>query len=51
MMASSKLAIFTIVFGVAYAVIYVICTEMNLPLLTCGLGFGMPSVGSFARLQ
>jgi hypothetical protein len=34
MMASSKLAVFTIVFSVAYAVIYVICTEMNLPLLT-----------------
>jgi hypothetical protein len=34
MMASSKLAVFTIVFGVAYAVIYVICTELNLPLLT-----------------
>jgi hypothetical protein len=31
MMASSKLAVFAIVFGVAYAVIYVICTEMNLP--------------------
>jgi hypothetical protein len=29
-MASSKLAVFAIVFGVAYAVIYVICTEMNL---------------------
>ena len=34
MMASGKLAVFTIVFGVGYAVIYVICTEMNLPLLT-----------------
>jgi hypothetical protein len=34
MIASSKLAVFTIVFGVAYAVIYVICTEVNLPLLT-----------------
>jgi hypothetical protein len=34
MMASSKLAVFTIVFGAAYAVIYVICTELNLPLLT-----------------
>jgi hypothetical protein len=34
MMASSKLAVFTIVFGVAYAAIYVICTELNLPLLT-----------------
>jgi hypothetical protein len=34
MIASSKLAVFTIVLGVAYAVIYVICTEVNLPLLT-----------------
>src|SRR5262249_56438622 len=34
MMASSKLAAFTIVFGVAYAAIYVISTELNLPLLT-----------------
>ena len=34
MMASSKLAVFTIVFGVACAVIYVISTELNLPLLT-----------------
>jgi hypothetical protein len=34
MMASSRLAVFTIVFGVAYAVIYVISTELNLPLLT-----------------
>jgi len=34
MMASSKLAVFTIVFGVAYAAIYVISTELNLPLLT-----------------
>ena len=34
MTASSKLAVFTIVFGVAFAAIYVICTEMNLPLVT-----------------
>ena len=34
MTASSKLAVFTIVFGVAYAVLYVICTEINLPLVT-----------------
>ena len=34
MMPSSKLAVFTIVFGVAFAVIYVVCTELNLPLLT-----------------
>jgi hypothetical protein len=34
MTASSKVAVFTTVFGVAYAVIYVICTEMNLPLVT-----------------
>jgi uncharacterized membrane protein len=32
--ASSKVVVFTIVFGVAYAVIYVICTEINLPLVT-----------------
>ena len=29
-----KVAVFTTVFGVAYAVIYVICTEINLPLVT-----------------
>ena len=34
MTASSKIAVFTTVFGVAYAVIYVICTEINLPLVT-----------------
>jgi hypothetical protein len=34
MTASSKIAVFTIVFGVAYAVIYVISTEINLPLVT-----------------
>ena len=34
MMASSKLAVFMIVFSVACAVIYVISTELNLPLLT-----------------
>ena len=34
MMASSKLAVFTIVFSVACAVIYVVSTELNLPLLT-----------------
>jgi len=34
MTASSKVAVFTTVFGVAYAMIYVICTEMNLPLVT-----------------
>ena len=34
MTASNKVAVFTIVFGVAYAVIYVVCTEMNLPLVT-----------------
>jgi len=34
MTASSKVAVFTIVFGVAFAAIYVICTEMNLPLVT-----------------
>jgi hypothetical protein len=34
MMASSRLAVFMIVFSVACAVIYVISTELNLPLLT-----------------
>ena len=34
MTASSKVAVFTIVFGVAFAAIYVICTEINLPLVT-----------------
>ncbi len=34
MTATNKLGIFTIVFGIAYAVIYVVCTEVNLPLLT-----------------
>jgi hypothetical protein len=34
MTASSKIAVFTTVFGVAYAVLYVICTEINLPLVT-----------------
>jgi hypothetical protein len=34
MTASSKVGVFTIAFGVAYAVLYVICTEMNLPLVT-----------------
>jgi hypothetical protein len=34
MMSSDKAAVFTITFGVACAVLYVICTEVNLPLLT-----------------
>jgi hypothetical protein len=34
MIASDKIPAFAIVFTVAYAVIYVICTEVNLPLLT-----------------
>ena len=34
MTATNKLGVFTMVFGIAYAVIYVICTEVNLPLLT-----------------
>jgi hypothetical protein len=34
MTATSKLAVFTIVFGVGYAAVYVICAEVNLPLLT-----------------
>ena len=34
MTASSKVAVFTTVFGVAYAVLYVISTEINLPLVT-----------------
>jgi hypothetical protein len=32
--AAEKIPIFAITFSVAYAVIYVICTEVNLPLLT-----------------
>jgi hypothetical protein len=32
--ATDKTAIFTITFTVGYAVIYVICTEFNLPVLT-----------------
>jgi hypothetical protein len=32
--ASSKLVVFAIAFGIAYSVIYVICTEVNLPLVT-----------------
>src|SRR2546427_304280 len=38
MTASSKVAVFTIVFAVAYAVLYVICTEINLPLAGGGRG-------------
>jgi hypothetical protein len=34
MIASDKIPVFTLAFGVAYAVIYVICTEVNLPLVT-----------------
>ena len=34
MIASSKIQVFALAFGVAYAAIYVICTELNLPLLT-----------------
>ena len=34
MTASSRLVVFAIVFGIAYSAIYVICTEVNLPLLT-----------------
>jgi hypothetical protein len=32
--ASGKIQVFGLAFGVAYAAIYVICTEVNLPLLT-----------------
>ena len=32
--ASEKIPIFAVAFTVAYAVIYAICTELNLPLLT-----------------
>jgi hypothetical protein len=31
---SDKIPVFALVFGIAYAAIYVICTEVNLPLLT-----------------
>ncbi|MFL6798751.1 MAG: hypothetical protein ACJ8F3_15180 [Xanthobacteraceae bacterium] len=34
MIASDRIPVIALVFGVAYAVIYVICTEMNFPLLT-----------------
>ena len=34
MMASEKIPVFAITFTVAYATIYAICTEVNLPLLT-----------------
>jgi hypothetical protein len=34
MMSSDKAAVFTVTFGVAYAGLYVICAELNLPLLT-----------------
>jgi hypothetical protein len=34
MNASDKIPVFALVFGVACAVMYVICTEVNLPLLT-----------------
>jgi hypothetical protein len=34
MIASDKIAVFTITFGVACAVLYTIAAEMNLPLLT-----------------
>ncbi len=34
MIATNKIAIFTIAFVVAYAAIYTVCTEVNLPLLT-----------------
>lgn len=34
MTATNKIGIFTIVFGIVYAAIYVVCTEVNLPLVT-----------------
>ena len=34
MTASRKPVVFAMAFGIAYCVIYVICTEVNLPLLT-----------------
>jgi hypothetical protein len=34
MIASNRIPVFTLTFGVAYAAIYAICTEINLPLLT-----------------
>jgi hypothetical protein len=33
MNSSDKIPVFALVFGIAFAVIYVICTEVNLPLL------------------
>jgi hypothetical protein len=34
MTATSKVGVFAIAFGIAYSVIYVICTEVNLPVIT-----------------
>ncbi|HEY6993880.1 MAG TPA: hypothetical protein VH397_09230 [Xanthobacteraceae bacterium] len=34
MIASDKIPVFALAFGVAYAAIYAVCTEVNLPLLT-----------------
>jgi hypothetical protein len=34
MMATNKIPVFALTFGVAYEAIYTVCTEINLPLLT-----------------
>ena len=34
MSVSERIPVFALVFGVSYAVIYVVCTEVNLPLIT-----------------
>ncbi len=34
MSVSERIPVFALVFGVGYAVIYVVCTEVNLPLIT-----------------
>lgn len=45
MMATDKPAIFAITFAVAYAAIYVICTEVNLPAVTYHPVIGEVDVG------
>ena len=45
MTASDRIPIFAAVFGIAFAAIYVICTEVNLPLITYH-----PAIGEFDML-
>lgn len=46
MTASDRIPIFAAVFGIAFAVIYVICTEVNLPLVTYH-----PAIGELDMLR